>query len=55
MKAKCIICRKSFEVYNLFCLRSGRGANSNCLKNGCPLACRKCLKKLKDTLNNLNL
>jgi len=42
---KCAICKKDFELYDLFCLTSLRGANSNCNEE-CLLVCKNCLSKL---------
>jgi len=54
MKAKCVICEREFPIYELFCLRSCRGANSRCVELGCPLVCEKCLKDLKRCLDSLS-
>ena len=42
---KCAICKKDFELHELFCLTSFRGANSNCSEE-CLLVCKNCLSKL---------
>lgn len=54
MKVKCIICEKEFEIYEMFCLRSCRGANSICTTLNCPLICPDCLINLKKCLESIN-
>jgi len=53
MKLKCIVCGREYELYELFCLRSLRGANSNCIKNKCPVVCMGCLRRICDVCRSL--
>jgi len=50
---KCSLCGKEFEVYDLFCLNRGGGANSLC-DSECILLCENCLKVVKRTIMSLD-
>lgn len=51
-KGECSICKNEFELYDLFCLNSCRGAKSHCVD--CVLVCESCLRNLKKCLERLS-
>ena len=42
MEAKCSVCDGGFNFYDLYCMLSGRGANSYCKDHREHLICMKC-------------
>jgi len=40
-------------LYELFCLRSLRGANQHCVENKCPVVCMGCLKRICETCSTM--
>lgn len=41
-EASCIVCKEDFDYCELYCMISGRGANSNCKDHKHKLICEKC-------------